>query len=165
MVSSREGRQSMSCEITPEILSRWDQEAQRLADLVASLSDAELNQPVAGEWSARQILTHMLDAEIFYGTRLRTAIATPGAPVTAFDQDAVAANIPSQGVSIRAIADAFLALRQLNTALLMEQPATTWDRTIEHPERGTQTLCKIVQVFGNHVAEHLAQLEAAMPNR
>ncbi|MEZ4499563.1 MAG: hypothetical protein R2839_05700 [Thermomicrobiales bacterium] len=77
----------------------------------------------------------------------------------------MAANIPSQGVSIRAIADAFLALRQLNTALLMEQPATTWDRTIEHPERGTQTLCSIVQVFGNHVAEHLTQLEAAMPNR
>ncbi|MGD9710829.1 MAG: DinB family protein [Thermomicrobiales bacterium] len=151
----------MSDVITATELRQWDADAQRLTDLVLATPASDLDQVVAGEWSARQVLAHLLDAEIVYGARLRAVVANPGSTIALFDQDAQATEIPYRDVPIEAVAAAFLSLRRVNTAVALALPASAWKRTVEHPERGTQTLGVIARVFGEHVADHLPELEGA----
>lgn len=151
--------------IAADVLMGWDNDAQQLVDLVMDTPVDQLDVPVAGEWSPRQILAHMLDAEVVYGQRLRTALAQPGDPVSPFDQDAWARGLTYQDIPVDVIASALLSLRKLNTALLLAMPEGSWGKTIQHPERGLQKLSDIVPIFGNHFADHLTELEAAAGQR
>ncbi len=153
-------------EVIPvDLLDRWDTEARELAALVLAAPENELDQTLAGEWSPRQILAHMLDAEIVYATRLRALVIQPGSAVLPYQQDAMASILPYRDTPVEVISEAFLALRAANTALLKALPDSVWEHTIDHPERGTQKLADIVQVFGHHIASHLPELRAAYADR
>ncbi len=151
----------MSDTVTPELLRQWDSDAERLTDVILAIPASQLDDVIAGEWSARQILSHLLDSEIVFGARLRAAIAQPGSAIAVFDQDAYASLIPYGDVPIDAVGAAFTALRRVNTAIALALPASAWEQTVEHPERGTQSLSAFTHVFGGHIASHLADLQTA----
>lgn len=149
----------MSEAVTHELLRQWDSDALRITDVILSIPASQLDDVVAGEWSARQILSHLLDSELVFGARMRAAIAQQGSTIALFDQDAYTALLPYGDVPIDAVGAAFTALRRVNTAIALALPASTWEQTVEHPERGAQTLNAIAHVFGGHIASHLADLE------
>lgn len=155
----------MSEHIPFDLLDQWDAEARELAALVLAAPEDEVDRTIAGEWSPRQILAHMLDSEIVYATRLRALVIQPGSAVLPYQQDAMASVLPYRDTPIDVIAGAFVALRALNTALLKALPDAVWEYSIEHPERGKQKLAEIVYVFGDHIASHLPELRAAYANR
>src|ERR1700704_2123406 len=43
--------------------------------------------PAAGEWSATEVLGHLLDAEVTLGFRIRKLAAEPGGTIVAWDQE------------------------------------------------------------------------------
>jgi hypothetical protein len=49
----------------------------------------------------------------------------------------------------------------VNLSLLRALPDGTWEQTVQHPEAGTQTLERIVGIFGNHVTDHLNDMKNA----
>jgi hypothetical protein len=102
-----------------------------------------------------------MDTEIIFSTRMRAAIANPGSAILPFDQDLYEARIPNEHVPDDLLLDSLAALRAVNLAILRSLPEETWEQTVEHPEAGTQTLDRIVQVFGNHVSEHLNDMKSA----
>ena len=60
----------------------------RIGALIAGRSDDNLRwTPEAGRWSIAAIVTHLADAEIVAGYRLRMILADPGTPIQPFDQD------------------------------------------------------------------------------
>lgn len=137
----------------------WNSAAGQLVALVSTLPEQSLDQIAAGEWSARTILSHMLDAEIAFSNRMRIALAVPGGAIAPFDQDATAASVPYDALTVEAIGSALLGLRAVNTAIMLALPASAWESTVTHPEYGIQDLPKIVRIFGNHFTEHLNDLE------
>src|SRR4029078_12987039 len=51
-------------------------------------SDADFERSYApGKWSARQVLVHLAQMEIAFGTRARLALTTPNYVAQSFDQD------------------------------------------------------------------------------
>jgi DinB superfamily len=144
-----------------EEIDAWNADARQMVDLLLGIPVNQLDEVAVGEWSARQILTHMLDSELVFSIRLRAAIAAPGRPVSPYDPDAMATQIPYQSVSLEHIGQAFLALRASNTEILKALPESVWEQGIAHPEYGPQPLPAVVRIFGEHIGNHMADLRAA----
>lgn len=142
-------------------LAEWNNAMTEFVMYYRSIPAARRSESIAGGWSARQILEHLLETEILFSTRMRAAIAAPGSALLALDQDLYAARIPNSQVQDELLLDALAALRGVNLAILRSLPDEIWANTVEHPENGTQTLERIVSIFGNHVSEHLRDMQRA----
>jgi hypothetical protein len=142
-------------------LAEWNNAMTEFAMYYRAIPAARRSEPIAGGWSARQILEHLLETELIFSTRMRVAIAEPGKAIVPFDQDLYSARIPNSQVPDDLLLDALAALRGVNLAILRALPDDVWDQTVQHPESGTQTLEKVVSVFGNHVSEHLDDIKKA----
>ena len=110
-----------------------------------------------GKWSARQILTHLAQSELAFGTRVRMALSTPGYTAQPFDQDAWMRR--EQSLSGRDAANAFIVLARMNTALYAALPAADRDLPFSHPEYGSLTVDWVIHQSAGHQIHHLKQLE------
>jgi hypothetical protein len=142
-------------------LADWNNAMTEFVMVYRGIPASRRAESIDGGWSARQILEHLLETELIFSTRMRVAIANPGAGIVAFDQDLYHDRIPTDQVPDDLLLDALAALRGVNLAVLRVLPDETWDQTVQHPEVGTQTLERIVSVFGNHVTEHLDDMKKA----
>lgn len=142
-------------------LAEWSNAMTEFVMVYRAIPAARRSEAIQDGWSARQMLEHLFETELIFSTRMRVAIANPGQAIVPFDQDLYSARIPTDQVQDELLLDALAALRGVNLAVLRALPDETWEQTVEHPEAGTQTLEKIVSVFGNHVSEHLGDIEQA----
>ena len=87
----------------------------RIAAMTANWTPAEFERSYAPDkWSARQILTHLAQSELAFGTRARMALTVPNYVAQSFDQDLwMARELELDG---RAAANAYLAAGGMNLA-------------------------------------------------
>lgn len=142
-------------------LAAWSNAMTEFVMVYRNISAEKRDEPIDGGWSARQILQHLMETELIFSSRMRTAIANPGGPILPFDPDLSEARIPNGQVPDDLLLDALAALRSVNLALLRTLPDEVWEQTVQHPEAGQQTLERIVTIFGNHVTEHLTDMKNA----
>ncbi len=142
-------------------LADWNNAMTEFVMIYRGIPAGRRAESIDGGWSAREILEHLLETELIFSTRMRVAIASPGTGIVPFDQDLYSERIPNGQVPDDLLLDALAALRGVNLAVLRTLPDETWEQTVQHPEAGTQTLERIVSVFGNHVSEHLADIKKA----
>jgi hypothetical protein len=142
-------------------LADWSNAMTEYVMVYRNIPAEKRTQPIDGGWSAQQILQHLLETEILFSSRMRTAIANPGGPILPFDPDLYEARIPNSQVPDDLLLDALAALRSVNLSLLRALPVDAWEQTVEHPEAGTQTLARVVDIFGNHVTDHLNDMKNA----
>lgn len=142
-------------------LADWNNAMTEFVMYYRAIPAARRAESIAGGWSARQILEHLFEAELVFSTRMRVAIANPGSQLVVFDQDLYSERIPTGQVQDDLLLDGLAALRGVNLAVLRALPDESWELTAEHPENGTQSLERIVSVFGNHISEHLGDLKSA----
>jgi hypothetical protein len=108
-----------------------------------------------GKWSARQLLTHLVHAEMIFGERIRFALTKPDYVVVPFDQD--------QWMKVENTIDgpsglaAYLALRRMNLAFFRSLTPEQRDRQFTHPERGTISVEWILVALAGHDRHHLPQ--------
>jgi uncharacterized damage-inducible protein DinB len=130
----------------------------RLAQLVESIGAERLEQPPApGKWSARDIVSHLADAEIAFAFRLRQTLAEDHHIIQPFDQDLWAKSY-SAGDAHLALA-ALSALRAWNVALIRSVGPADLAKPVTHPERGAMTFQTIVETMAGHDRNHLKQVE------
>lgn len=142
-------------------LAEWNNDMTEFVMYYRGIPAAKRAESIDGGWSARQILEHLLEAELVFSTRMRAAIANPGSAILPFDQDLYSARIPMGQIPDDLLLDAMSALRGVNLSILRVIPDEDWAQTVQHPEYGEQTLERIVSVFGNHVSDHLDDLKKA----
>ena len=142
-------------------LADWSNAMTEFVMVYRNIPAEKRSEPIDGGWSSRQILQHLLETEILFSTRMRAAIANPGGPILPFDPDLNEARIPNNEVPDELLLDALAALRSVNLAILRALPDDAWALTVQHPEVGPQTLERIVNVFGDHVTEHLNDMKKA----
>jgi hypothetical protein len=131
----------------------------RIRAITSAWSPADFERTYApGKWSARQILTHLAQAELALGTRARMALSTPNYSAQSFDQDQWMAR---EGALDGAVAlDAFLALAAMNAALFASLSPADRAATLAHPEYGSLTVDWILHQMAGHHIHHLKQLDA-----
>ena len=132
----------------------------RIHTLASAWSPREFDRGYApGKWSAREILTHLAQTELAFGTRARMALATPGRDYVAqpFNQDAWMAHEAALGG--REALDALLALGTMNLRLYESLPPAGRDAAFSHPEYGALTVDWLIHQSAGHLIHHLVQLE------
>jgi uncharacterized damage-inducible protein DinB len=132
--------------------------ASYLHQLLAPLSEAQLNQPPApGKWSIREIVAHLADCEIVFSFRLRQTLSEAHPTIQPFDQDAWAQRYAAYDFASAIIL--FQAARNWNLKLLATISDADRQRPTTHPERGPMTFWTIVETMAGHDINHLQQLE------
>jgi uncharacterized damage-inducible protein DinB len=144
-----------------EQFAEWNNAMTEFVMVYRAIPAEKRDQPINGGWSARQLVEHLLETEILFSTRMRAALAAPGSAIAAWDPDAYIAQVPNSAVPDELLLDALAALRSVNLTILRALPEETWAQTVQHPEAGTQSLERIVNIFGNHVTEHLNDMKQA----
>ncbi|HYY69624.1 MAG TPA: DinB family protein [Terriglobales bacterium] len=110
-----------------------------------------------GKWTASQIFCHLADVELAVGFRSRQAAVEPNHRIQPFDQDLWARNYVHQDPA--AAVKACIALRAWNLSFWRTLSADDLAKVAFHPERGDESVERILQLLAGHDLNHLAQLE------
>jgi len=135
--------------------------ADRLERAVRGLTPAQLKKkPARGKWSIADILGHLLDTEVVYGYRYRMAIANPGAPIQAYDQDVWTDTLRGRRANTATLLRQIRQLREVNLDLVTGIPRSWWTRYGMHSERGKETVLRTMELIAGHDWNHLDQIMA-----
>jgi len=127
---------------------------------IAGLSAAQLSQPEApGKWSIRQMLQHLVDAELVWGYRLRMVLAHDRPPLIGYDQDLWADRLHYADADVEGALETAAVLRRANLRLLDGASESDFARVGIHAERGEESVAHMVRMFAGHDLMHLRQLE------
>ena len=110
-----------------------------------------------GKWSARAVFAHLADVEMAIGFRIRQTVAEDGHQIQAFDQDVWARRYECANAALAVPAQA--SLRRWNLSFSHSLDAGQLARSGFHPERGEETVDRMIRMLAGHDLNHLAQLE------
>ena len=131
----------------------------RMHALTERWTDGQFERSYArGKWTARQILIHLAQCEIMFGTRVRLALVTPDYVAQDMDQDKWIAC--DRDISGRDALDAFVAVARMNAALFASLSPAARATSLTHPDYGPLTVDWIVHQTAGHQIHHLKQLES-----
>jgi hypothetical protein len=116
--------------------------------------------PAPGQWSIRQIVAHLADAELVCAHRMRQIVAEDNPTLVAFDQEAWTRNLDYARRKPKQSLDSFRRVRGENYELLKELPETTYARTGNHSERGPISLRFQLELLAEHAESHARQMQA-----
>jgi hypothetical protein len=119
-------------------------------------------RPARGEWSATEVLGHLLDAEVTLGFRIRKLAAEPGAPIVAWDQDRWTDGLRHRRADPRTLAAAYGALRAANVDQARRMSPAQRRAAGRHPEYGRLRVEQILAHWAEHDLNHIEQIRAAL---
>lgn len=131
---------------------------QQIREMLAKFDDQKMKQSYEpGKWDATHIFHHLAQCEMMFGTRYRQAATLDNFVVQPFDQDAWMTREPiGDGKSAAA---AFLAMREMNLALIKSFSESDRARAFSHPDLGPMTINGLMELIAGHDLNHLGQLE------
>ena len=113
-----------------------------------------------GRWSAGEVLAHLADCEIVAGWRVRAILATDGAPLQPFDQDAWAEAFRYADIDLAESLQTFTAARRSLLSLLRRVDPARHRHHGLHAERGRETIGHLIALYAGHDLNHLTQIES-----
>jgi methionine--tRNA ligase beta chain len=132
----------------------------RIGALIAGRADDDLRwTPAADRWSIAAIVTHLADAELVAGYRLRMILANPGTPIQSFDQNQWASAFNYSGQDAFPSLTTFNAVRTSTLRLLDGLDETKLEHYGMHAERGKETVRHLIRLYAGHDLNHLRQIE------
>lgn len=129
----------------------------RVSQICEGLDEHAWRRPMAdGEWSAIQVVGHLLDVDIVYGFRWRLALTAQMPAYPGYDEKRWS---ELARPSIADLLAAFAALRTVNVALLASLDEAAWRREAVHAEQGSEDLRRMLDKVAGHDLAHCNQLE------
>ena len=171
---SRNGRKSSACAIckldhglsAKDALRLQARTANRLAGALRGVARDEVaRRPKPKKWSMLEILVHLRDCEIVYGSRIRKMIAEEGGALMPFDQDRWADSLAYRREEPKVALASFVALRKANLALLAVLGKKALDRHGIHPAYGRLTVRDLAVHWAAHDDKHIGQVRAIRDRR
>ena len=115
--------------------------------------------PVAGKWSACEIVHHLADSETVSGIRLKRLLVEDHPLIQGYDQEAFASKLNYNSREIGPALEAFRSARA-NTAQLFDlMSEEDWKREGTHSESGPYTAEDWLQIYAAHAHNHAAQIQ------
>ena len=132
----------------------------QLRQAVSGLSDEQLDTPYRpGGWTVRQTVHHVADSPINAFTRFRLGLTEDNPTIKPYDEKAW-----SELADMRLPIDVSLrlleALHERWAHLLRSVPASSFQRTIFHPENGPMTLDALLSLYAWHGRHHAVHVTA-----
>lgn len=144
---------------TSDPMAVLDSTAAKIAETVKSLSDEQTRfKPSPEKWNIRQILAHLVDAEMVLNSRVRWAAAEPGKAIVAFDQDKWATTGHYPDIPVSQSLETFTVSRKWLLRFLRQLSPAEREGYIQHEERGKETLSHLLKMIAGHDLNHLKQI-------
>ncbi len=115
--------------------------------------------PIAGKWSAAQIVHHLADSETQSATRLRKLLAEPHPVIQGYDQEAWAAALRYEERPIEPALALFKAARETTAQLLDLMSEDDWRKLGWHTEGGSYHSERWLEIYALHAHGHAQQIE------
>src|SRR5262245_32972843 len=119
-------------------------------------------RPARREWSATEVLGHLLDAEVTLAFRVRKLAAEPGGVIVAWDQEQWTDGLRHQRGDARTLLDAYAALRPANVEQVRRLTPAQRSAAGRHPEYGRLRVGEMLEHWAEHDLIHLEQIRAAL---
>jgi len=117
-------------------------------------------RPLAGKWSACEVVHHLADSEMRAAIRIRQLLTEDDAQIEAYDQDFYAGRLRyNDRPDIRPALDALRGARATTGQLLSLMTEDDWARAGRHPEHGRYTAEDWLRIYAAHGHGHAAQID------
>ncbi len=134
-------------------------DVERLA--CGAASDALQRSASPGEWSPREVLSHLADSELIVNVRVRMIVTQEQPSLVGYDQEAWTARFGGLGTATETL-ERFRVLRQANLLMFESLTADEWPRVGLHSERGAESALLTVQMAAGHDRLHIDQLRRGL---
>jgi hypothetical protein len=142
-------------------LARYRDGAAAIAAAAAGLSDDELDRrPAPGEWTAREVIHHLADAEVRSAIRLRQLLAEEAPVIEGYDEGRYAQVLHYDRPVAAALA-VIDAVRASTAELLDCLTDADFARVGTHTELGSYSVDTWLGVYADHALDHADQLRRA----
>jgi hypothetical protein len=140
-----------------------EQAPARLRQLVAGLSDAQLELPYRPSgWTIRQVVHHVPDSHMNAYIRMKFAV-TENTPAIKAYEEGVWAELPEAKTGpVSMSLDLLAALHRRWVAFLRTLPESDFQKAYMHPELGRVTLDEAVTLYAWHGRHHAAHVRQAL---
>ena len=153
------------------LVERYRAGVQALEPRVLELSDQQADRQFTsddglGLWSCRTLLTHLMDAELLFTTRLRRILVEDGPIFENWDEHAfIDSRLCQPGESsllmpVGAIVAAIHTIRQTLATVLVQLQPEDWQRRAMTPYQGEVTFLEILRYATFHIEHHAAFMNA-----
>ena len=133
----------------------YDQVLKNLADFPRESLTAH---PIAGKWSAAEIVHHLADSETTSALRLRRLLVEDHPLIQGYDQDQYAAKLHYNERDLAPSLEAFRCARETTAQLLDLMTEEDWEREGTHSESGSYTTQDWLRIYAAHAHNHAAQI-------
>jgi hypothetical protein len=144
-----------------DLIARYKEGADIVAKAVEGLSDADLDRrPAPGEWTAREVVHHLADAEARSAVRLRQLLAEDDPTIQGYDEERYARTLHYD----RPIEGSLALLRAVRAAtaeLLDRLSESDFSRSGTHTESGPYSVDTWLELYAAHGHDHAEQILAA----
>ena len=131
--------------------------ARAVAEAVASLSITDLDRRAGGEWTAREVVHHLADAELIEGVRLRRILAEDN-PLLPWVDEAKHARRLHYERAIETSVDVLGATVLANISLAQRLTEDEWLRAGTHSVAGAYSVEDWLRKMSQHAHDHAAQM-------
>jgi hypothetical protein len=114
--------------------------------------------PIAGKWSAAEIVQHLADSEMTSAIRLRRLLVEDKPVIQGYDQDLFATRLLYNERDIAPAMEAFRGARATTTQLLERMTDADWLREGTHTESGHYTAEDWLEIYAAHAHGHADQI-------
>jgi hypothetical protein len=121
-------------------------------------SDSLGAHPIAGKWSAREIVHHLGDSETQSAIRLRKLLVEDNPSIQGYDQDEFATRLRYNERDMAPALEAFRCARESTMQLLDLMTEDDWRRAGTHSESGSYSTEDWLQIYAAHAHNHAAQI-------
>ena len=129
-----------------------------LQNLVDFPEESLTAHPIAGKWSAAEIVHHLADSETISGHRLRRLLVEDHPLIQGYDQDQYAAQLRYNERDIAPALEAFRAARATTAQLIDLMTEGDWHRDGTHSESGSYSAEDWLKIYAAHAHNHAAQI-------
>ncbi len=149
-----------------EQMARMERTAEDLAAAVKGVSDTALSKrPDEKNWSAKEVVCHLRDAEEAFLSRFQSIMAMDEPKFPAADPDRTAIERQYARNDAQKAVESFKGRRVETLAFLRELKPEQWERGGVHPARGRMTMKDFVGLMAWHDDNHLDQIKRALDGK
>jgi hypothetical protein len=133
----------------------YDEVVEALAGFTPEMLTA---QPLAGKWSAAEIVQHLADSEMTSALRLRRLLTEDRPVIHGYDQELYATRLFYNQRDLAPALEAFRSARATTVQLLNLMSEDDWRREGTHTESGRYTTEDWLTIYARHAHQHAEQI-------
>lgn len=142
-------------ELMQQYAAGYDEVMDSLRDFPA---DSLAAHPLAGKWSACEIIQHLADSEMTSALRLRKLLTEEHPVIYGYDEAYYATRLNYNERDIAPALEAFRGARATTVQILKTLSEADWQRAGWHTQSGLYSVEKWLRIYADHAHNHAAQI-------